>query len=891
MKHNKIKTEGVMKKKILSYVLAVALTMSSFAGASFAVNIAEEAAKVGSGVGAGGALTPNKGVKFVPNAETQAETDKIVGLITQVFNYAFGILTTTVNANRGITVYDEGRQRATYGYNPGNGSYTLTSFNLFGGNKDLGKINAAGGIENFLKKMGASDAMLTTEKQSFTVGDDGSVSTSETPETMDEYQSEPVAWLGTLVETLKKGVNHSVSINFMGQGGATLTVAENGKPQFVLGPQSGADGNPVMLSTFIYNEGGFLVARSDLAYELKDGPNQVTSDQKTGNSYTHAEMNDLAGQNDANLEFVATHHLTYYDPYGRESYKTNSAGDILSRNSYSSNGALNYSHDLTTGNRTYYENGRESFVVNDKGYTTAKFNYHQNGTMDTMVSYNYGVATHTTVYDFGKQLGTISNDNENGHSANDIRAAYYKMMRSDNVKEMGQIYKDFNFVSVEFYAEFLNNQALLTFFGFDPVAKAKEMEEEETKALQEQRDAKNTISSLRITDAERKLIEDYNKEGLTDEEKEQAEAALKANSRAWNYAKAQGQASDAADRANRNSKANRDAAVRDINKALYRMKNCNNGYASVASIAGAINNSTEEVVGETVDAGITTARVDGGTNTTSKQKTRVTTVEKEVLSFSITVKDRGQNAFAMEGAKHTLSEKRTDRWDESETTTFQADPPRNTDPALVFTVGEDPYVVTKPNGEVANFTKKDENGKDIALEGDELREAIKAYMSDPANAGANFYVKVSVDDIYMMDGTGNFLDADGEEMYIKVPVGMMDDFAAGDELMAMGDARIETMINSDGIAENKYVLEYRSDYTITTDDGVTHSGLVRGRDAINNAKDVFAGTNIGSGSMGDKLNQNVLDNQILFGRNGLLGFINDWKEGGQEAWKLLAGNR
>lgn len=832
-----------MKRKILSYVLAVALVMSSFTSFAFSVNISEKASEVGSGYGSSGKLVAPKSIKFTPKEDSfiGKEAERIVGRISQVFNYVAGIITTTVDANRAITVFDEGRVRATYGYNPGNGSYSLTGFSLFGGNKDLIKINEAGGIENFLKSMGASESMLKTRKLEYDA--DGNVVTgqNDTNEMEGDVNNldalyTKVSWLGAVMDSLKKGVNHSASINFVEAGGASVTLYENGRPQVTLSAQSDAAGNPLVLSSFIYNDAGFLVAKSDLAYEQIEGPDGITENKRTNETVSPGEV-AVAAQHDGTATFKPTHNITYFDPYGRESYTTNSVGDVLSRVTYSSNGSRNYVHDLVNETKTYFEAGRPSFSTNEQGYTTAKWNYNQNGTLDHTVNYYNGVATSKTIYDYGKALGTVSlaNGAGEGYSAADIRQAYYDIATAGDVQTMKDLYEKYNFTSYSLMAEFLTNDTLITFLGMNAEVEMKKMEEAEKEAKAEEEKQKANAdkiwSALSPADQEslgewradyelseqkkaddrekeeQKKKEDKSKDDDKDKKKDDAltEAAKALSPEAQIYAEARTKQSQAREKAWQNRAAARQKVGDDIKRAMWTMTYCNNGYSAVANVAVSINNAIERELGETTISSTSksenSSRREGNervttrtTTTTTTAKTPVKVFDRKTLSFSITVNDRGQAAFTMEGAKHTLKNDLIDT-DVIETSRKDISAEEigreNIDPVVV---GENKGFVGADGGPI----------KGLQIEGignmtpEEAAAAISEKIAGMSNAeiealiaanGGQIFLQMGADTINVMDGVG-FQPAAGETLYVGVSdVDAVKQIAAGfgQQIMTMGD--------------------------------------------------------------------------------------------------------
>ena len=154
-----------MNKKIVSFVLAMVLSVGLGVSSLFAYEYTGGTKNAGSITidpqnlaGLAGNIDKFTGEeKDIKGAETTTTR------ICAVFNYTAGIVTTAIDADRNITIYDQGRYRATLGYND-DGTYTITNFAIYG--TDWDKIEGFAGatdgekLKNFLLYMGVSESAL-----------------------------------------------------------------------------------------------------------------------------------------------------------------------------------------------------------------------------------------------------------------------------------------------------------------------------------------------------------------------------------------------------------------------------------------------------------------------------------------------------------------------------------------------------------------------------------------------------------------------------------------------------------------------------------------------------------------------------------------------------------
>lgn len=483
-----------MRKKLLSYVLAVVLT-AGFAAAGFAI---EEGApsQLGGSYGPGGVMNEAQGVVIKP-ADANPDVNKVVGRITQVFNYQSGILVSTMDADRNVTVFDAGRVRATMGYNS-NGTYTVTSVNFFG--TDMGRINAMPGsggekLKNFMLAMNVAPSQLMSEVQKY----DGDKLIQQDPDNYNPTYAD-VVWFQAAFDALSKGVNHSISVDLVASGGAQVTVNENGKPQVTYAASGDGAGKPVAIKEYAYKN-GFLTQIRSLTYEVAELPesvlNKLDEDQQkiykeamalikqrdSGAKLTEAEtkkieeMSKLA-QTNGEVKMKPGSRTTYMDAYGRASYDADGHGNVLATYTYGSNGSLNYVSDTTTKAKTYYVNGQPSFVVNDKGFITDKYVRHPNGTLNGVETYNNGAIKEMTAYSYGKAVATADLTSGRPATYDSIRAAVKDITSpGKTVEQIQKIIEANNLKSIELYAEHLSNTNLMTALSLNAEAEKKKLED------------------------------------------------------------------------------------------------------------------------------------------------------------------------------------------------------------------------------------------------------------------------------------------------------------------------------------------------------------------------------------------------------------------------------
>lgn len=411
----KIKMEGVMRKKLMSCLVAFAFVMSIAAPSAFAApDAVSSEANMGvmSDTGKPTNTPPTEGLQDMQSNE---EINKIYSRFTSVFNYSAGVLVSVINADGGFSLIERGMARATFTKNE-NGTYALASFNFMPGDIDI--INSMPGasgaekIKNFLISIGA-EKMLQVEKQEF--GEDGNLKTYEDPDAYANRKVEKVdvAWFQVLYDHLSKGINHSASIDFQASGGPEVTLSVNGQPTYTYAAQGGDKNNtPVVKKEYIYSDSGFLVGIKELSFKvdldsLKEGYESLKKEQE-GKNLSDDQRQALYAQTNGSAKFVKTYTYTRMNAFGQPAFVEDENGKVLQKYNYSSTNSIVSMNDYVNNTTNYFVNGQFDYSVNSKGFVTARMFRFQNGMSNYMMSYNDGIATSMTVFYNNQAVITLS---------------------------------------------------------------------------------------------------------------------------------------------------------------------------------------------------------------------------------------------------------------------------------------------------------------------------------------------------------------------------------------------------------------------------------------------------------------------------------------------------
>ncbi|MDR1696070.1 MAG: hypothetical protein LBR69_05530 [Endomicrobium sp.] len=491
-----------MKKRIWSYVLAAVLAIS-LAGATFAAPVQTENEAGGpAAVSKAGTITNSMEVGSSIGSE---DINKAMGRISQVFNYIAGILVNVIDGDRNVTIFDAGEVRATMGYNS-NGTFTLTSLNFFG--RDQHAIDKAGGFEKFLSAFGVPAQQLQAVLGNF--NEQGQMVTKPTEET-DAPKYGVVGWMNKAAETLKKGVNHSISIDLTAAGGASLTVKENGNALFSYSGTPNIPGNVAtpghdglfVTAEYKYDNHGFLKEVVQTVFEV-DVLQSLTEDQKktmtelgiSENEYekmVKAKENWLAAnpskkaedydktaagqelqkitslsQGKGDTVYKQGTRTTYYKE-GKARYVTDGNGTKLSETTYSKLGNINSSKDLETNNVTYFVGGQAAYVVNHTGSRIQEYVRHSNGTMDGVKTYSDSGVAQITAYSYGKALATadVTSDGKPNSTFDSLRTAWKDIVTNNSVSSIEGLIEANSITNIQYYAEHMSNTAFMTVMGMN----------------------------------------------------------------------------------------------------------------------------------------------------------------------------------------------------------------------------------------------------------------------------------------------------------------------------------------------------------------------------------------------------------------------------------------
>jgi len=417
-----------MNKKIVGFVLAMCLTLGLGVANLFAGGLS----------GAGQVLSTSSDgqlasseLQVTVSASDLKKIQEVNDRISTMFGYAAGSMVFSINKNS-INFYDKDGLKAGYSIAKGlDGQlrYTITSLNISG--SDIKAIQKAGGLKNFLLGLGIDPSSLEVSKsRNFSFVDEN----GDPVDKAEDAAKEDVAWLQIAEDWAAQGGNYSFSINFEAEGGAQVTLLENGQPQEVYGT---VNGQAYCMTEYQYENG---VLKRVVSAQIKSEP---------------------AGEGDnAEAKFGLEFTVTVMDQYGRESYsyaaeavkgadgkvKKDGFGNSVYKEieytkkkkvegndgniffsedegntgsghtvdyEYSANGSLISSIDHTSGQTTYYSNGKPSYVMYE-GQVISNYFYSNTGLLECIKNYNGGVATSMTVFDeFGRQMGSVSLTGDN----------------------------------------------------------------------------------------------------------------------------------------------------------------------------------------------------------------------------------------------------------------------------------------------------------------------------------------------------------------------------------------------------------------------------------------------------------------------------------------------
>lgn len=726
----KIKMEGVMRKKLMSCLVAFAFVMSIAAPSAFAAPGTNGVSDTSGGPSASLSIPQEEGLN-------EANANPTVSRIKSVFNYMGGQLVSIGDAARGITLLSNGKVFATLSYNFEDGSYTVGSINIDG--MDADKIEKAGGLKNFLLSLGIPESALQAQPS---VYDENGNPVNITADTSDEQVSkltngkyknyseylnrpkEDVVWLTEAANALKGGINQGISINFAANGGASVTIMENGKPQVSYSATAGPDGKLFKTGEYVYVN-GFLSEIKSYGFEIDYVGSSATKEEgakaakfaenrdawlvnnpgKTSKDYMDTLSKDdenmaayAKATNVDNIKYKIATTITHFNAYGQASHVSKD-GKTINTYNYGVNGSMMSSYDATTKSTTYYANNQASFVTNDKGAMLNKYNYNPNGTLNNVVGYNNGTAVTITAFAFNKELAT-ANLSAGSVTADEIRKAYAQLTTPGIKKAYHEIVSQYHLTGIQVYAGHLNNTALMNFI-LNP--ENKKDDKDVALALKVMKNNNNGISPV-------------------------ASASFVFGTKPTSY----------------EIDGKKFATEKEAKEYMFKSMSVAQRKSQLKDADG---KSVVDENGNLLD-GKKIEDIDFGKSTDSKISGHaVKQVTSEVLTIETTVNSYGAPSFTMVGECKIKD-----------------------NGAQVIGGYHDPAVV----GVVDSFV--DANGNVI--------ENVDEYLKQ--NPDAKVYAKVSAEGINMMDGSG-FKAAAGEEIFVEISADQAAELSIGKEAMFMGD--------------------------------------------------------------------------------------------------------
>ncbi len=272
-----------MNKKTVSFVLAMALSIGLGFSSASSVFAADDWS---------GAMATQTLPEYTVSASSsssgigaQASSNQAVYKLSMVFHYLAGILTSTMDSNRNITLMSMNQPKAMLAYDKEIGKWTVANMNVDGTDwseitktevsqevldqfgaafpeikeKDPEKLKQMAQLYQFLLNAGVPKASLTVSSKT----GNGEANINE---------QKIAAWFDKAVDALKSGVNYSINLNFTAAGGSTCTVSQNGKPQVTFSSDYTTDASgkrsALIVETYKYDEGGINDGLLDVVYRL-----------------------------------------------------------------------------------------------------------------------------------------------------------------------------------------------------------------------------------------------------------------------------------------------------------------------------------------------------------------------------------------------------------------------------------------------------------------------------------------------------------------------------------------------------------------------------------------------------------------------------------------------
>jgi len=473
-----------MNKKIVSFVLAMVLSVGLGVSAAFAGYSYSDYADKFNSYYAGKTASGSVKIKI------GSEEDKLKGNLTGVFGYYAGTMVSYQGAGGSFTVYDSFGARGTLS-NSGE-QFKLTSWTSRTADlADMPDLSEYVEYENgkpktdseghyvfkseeakkaYVKAMTDYLISIGFTKEQLAVAQLDDEGNLLGPDTDGDGKPDPVKYSdqngngfdGELLEgeisadwfvewqtQMEKGVNASAQISIgNGVSGPSLTVMENGKPQLVFSTDP-TTGGAIPTMRYVYDERGYLIGTQTAEFQIEkaEGDSGYAQGSWTYN-YTAITYDSNGVETDTTYQFPSWQ----ADPQaaisggnvihgGEMSQHASDEGENkwlkkkleegcvleIAKTTYTNNNSKLKTVDYTTNNTTYYTNGKASYVLNETGEKIGQYEYSANGVCQAYYNakgtdgHGNTVGTTTVYDDWGRALFTATTGTANELLGNTAR--------------------------------------------------------------------------------------------------------------------------------------------------------------------------------------------------------------------------------------------------------------------------------------------------------------------------------------------------------------------------------------------------------------------------------------------------------------------------------------
>ena len=900
-----------MNKKIMSFVLAMVLSAGLGVSTLFAYTYTG-----GTKHATSFRVNPQDMANLAGNIKTEgydgtedsiAAANDVTSRICAVFNYTAGMVTSAVDADRNITIYDQGRYRATLGYND-DGTYTITSFAVYG--TDYSRIQQAGGLKNFLLAMGVSETALKCSKtetdedgNTYFVDEDGNRLSEEDLENGKTAAQVDVDWLSQAEKQLAKGINHSITINFTAQYGASVTYSVNGKQMETIA----YDGTQI--AQYNYNSAGTLETIDQLTYETDTSDvtghdsetNGYTTTVKTGGTSTGGGSDAIhyTVSSDGKVKVAKTTvdgkttttaevTVTYTGKDGLQHEKKFTLSDVeegkngkltgkidgqtisLTVDKKNAKATKTQKGTTNTQDSILYKAtknvihcdawGRQSYVTNADGIVTGRYSYSSNGSITS----SYDAATNNVTYYTGGKASFVMND------AGFITTRYF-------YHENGSLdgVMSYNFDADKEHGNYVEATSMTAYRWGNVIGSANlaDIEEGQPKTFDQLRAAidfikanpDKAIASLKegakLTEGEIAQIQNIHfsdvseEEDEDDDDKDKDDALSDADRKLYNKIMSTNTSvfgnitSIAIYKSDLSNTALMNAF--GVNAAdIANMAAMSNGYSAVGNLAltiDVLDFETTAYDGTTTTKATASASMGSHTwhsiQSLSTKKNTTTTKNGMVgqqLKATLTVMDHGGQSYQANCTPITLREAVNQEIRvDTEVTGIM-----ETDPVVAGTLVTDKAALE----EIAKTLGVDASKVSVGEDG------VITVTNDDGTTSR--YVAVKDAELNMMEGSGFFKLKEGETMLVDIGDSDVEQFKSGDKVMFMGDVAY-TGPNNTGALAIKMKTEYGGGFKTFKDEDAMKAEMKRIENVANSgvAEDpndqwIITNTNINSAKLG-----------------------------------------